>query len=321
MQHSRGRSLGSISVAVLTLILVLSGCSATPTTPAGQQAPNRTPVATAQATPVSTATNATIAIGTIDPTTLDQAGCPALAGGTHVTVDGLKVSTPHRSTGIDYPSELMPNNEPNAPYKVPLTVAEMSTFHPNPPVNPSLDSGYMLQICNQTSAVHSLTSLSVTIASFTPSSGPVTVWHLCQDGPYDAATKQPMGGCGGGAGDPQYDMLAATLPSDHTGASALAIPNTEFQPMSPTPPLTIGPNESILSYVAVHGLTSQGTYALSFGVSIDGIAPAPVAPSDGSFLIAPSAIVWTGTACQTPAMLALIPAARQDTFYVCPPTS
>jgi hypothetical protein len=71
----------------------------------------------------------------------------------------------------------------------------------------------------------------------------------------------------------------------------------------------------------VHGLTSQGTYALTFGVSIDGIAPAQVAPSDGSFFIAPSAIVWTGTACQRPAMLALIPAASQDTFYVCPPTS
>jgi hypothetical protein len=71
--------------------------------------------------------------------------------------------------------------------------------------------------------------------------------------------------------------------------------------------------------IAVDGLTSHGTYALSFGVSIDGATLTTLVPSDGPFLIAPAAKVWTGTACQTPAMLAQIPAATQDTYYVCPP--
>ncbi len=71
--------------------------------------------------------------------------------------------------------------------------------------------------------------------------------------------------------------------------------------------------------IAVNGLTSQGTYTLSFGVGVDGAAPTAVAPGDGAFLIAPKAVVWTGTACQTSAMKAQIPAASQDTYYVCPP--
>jgi hypothetical protein len=86
-------------------------------------------------------------------------------------------------------------------------------------------------------------------------------------------------------------------------------------------PATIGPNKSIQALIAVDGLTSQGVYALKFGVSVDGAAPTMLTPSDGAFLIAPSASVWTGTACQTPAMQARIPASSQDTYYVCPPAS
>jgi hypothetical protein len=73
--------------------------------------------------------------------------------------------------------------------------------------------------------------------------------------------------------------------------------------------------------VAVDGLTSQGTYALSFGIRVDDAAAVTLTPSDGSFLIAPAAVVWTGTACQTPAMQAQFPPASQDTFYVCPPAA
>jgi hypothetical protein len=56
MRHSRGWSLGSTSVAVLTLVLVLSGSGTTPTSAGVQQAAEWAPVAAAQATPVSTAT-------------------------------------------------------------------------------------------------------------------------------------------------------------------------------------------------------------------------------------------------------------------------
>jgi hypothetical protein len=237
-------------------------------------------------------------------------------------VGALKVSIPQIYAAQNYPSELMPNNEPGAPYPVPLTanVAQQQIlFHPNPPVNPSLELGYVIQICNQTSAAHTVTSLSAKIANFTPRSGPVTVWHLCAGGPYDAATKQITAGCGGAMGG--VDWLAATLPHDSTGASALAKANAKVNSRGPNPPVTISPNKSIEFLIAVNGLTSQGMYTLGFGVGVDGAAPVMLTPSDGSFLIAPSPIVWTGTACQSPAMQAHIPATTKDTFYVCPPAA
>jgi len=203
----------------------------------------------------------------------------------------------------------MPNNEPRAPYRIAANA--VTSYQPSPPVNPTLATGYILRVCNQTGTSETLTALSVTIASFTPTSGAVTVWHTCQDGPYDAATKQAGEGCGGGTGD--VDFVSATLPSDRTGARA---PVTGV-----SLPLTLGPNKSIGFDIVVNGLTSQGTYALTLDISVANASPAHLAPSDGAFLIAPSASVWTGTACQTPAMQAQIPASSQDTYYVCPPAS
>ena len=334
MRHSRRLSLGSIGVAALTLGMILAGCAASSSTTAsrattgGQAAAASTATTAALSTAAAAASTAAAGTpfptATTDPATVEFAGCPPVGSGPvppqYGTVEGLKVSIPQRWASADYPEELMPNNEPNAPYQVPLTASEATqagAFHPNPPVNPSLSNGYALQVCNQTSASHTLTSLSVTIASFTPSSGPVTVWHVCQDGPYDAATKQTTPGCGGGLG--AIDWLAATLPHDSTGATAPAIANAQAHSSGPNLPIAIGPNKSITFLVAVNGLTSQGTYALSFGLSVDGASPTSLTPSDGSFLIAPSAVVWTGTACETSAMQAHISATSQDTYYVCPP--
>ncbi len=330
MRHARQLTLSWTGAAALTLAMILSGCGASATTTRqGRAAPDST--ATALARTVAAAATAAaaatpFATEATSPAMVESAGCPALDLGPvsvqYGTVDGLKISIPHRYTPLDYPSELLPNTARNAPYQVPLTatVAQQSIlFHPDPPVNPSLATGYVLQVCNQTSAAHTLSSLGVRITSFTPSSGTVAVWHLCQDGPYDAATKQTTTGCGGAAGE--VDWLAATLPNDSTGASAATTPNAQVHSGGPNPPFSIDPNKSIVLLVAVNGLTSQGTYALGFDIGIDGAAPTTLAPSDGSFLIAPSAKVWTGTACQTPAMQALIPPSSQDTYYVCPPAS
>lgn len=319
MRHARRTALGSIGVVALTVGMILSGCGASHTTTVGQEAltntPTPWPTAAATATPALPSTTSSGAIP-------EFAGCDPIlykpAQPQYVSLGGLNVSVPERV--FDYPSELLPNNAPNAPYQVPVTASEAQqvvTFHPNPPVNPALSNGYFIQICNKTSAPHTLTSLSVTIARFTPSSGPVNVWHLCQDGPYDSATKQTTGGCGGALG--AIGWLAATLPGDSTGASAPAISNDYGANQSL--PVSIGPNEYIGLVVAVKGLTRQGTYALSFRISVDGAAPKTLTPSDGPFLIAPSARVWTGTACQTPAMQAHIPASSQDTYYVCPPAA
>jgi hypothetical protein len=189
-----------------------------------------------------------------------------------------------------------------------ILASAVNNFAPNPPVNPALSIGYFVEVCNQTGVAHTLTSMHVIIESFTPSSGPVTVWHLCDNGTYDAATKHLLGGCGGGV---DGTLLSSTFTSSSTGASAL-VDGLSW-------PATIDAHKAIAFYVGVNGLASQGTYALSFGLSIDGAASTTLAPSDGAFLIAPAAIVWTGTTCQTPAMLAQIPPASQDVYYVCPP--
>lgn len=324
--YARRLTLGAMSVAALALGVILgllSGCGATPVTALGDQ--NATAAAEAStATAVASNSFPTATSAPADPATLEQTGCPPLKlWGSHPqyeTVGALRVSIPQLYTPLNYPEEMMPSNAPNAPYQVPLTsdvVNNDTPFHPNPPVNPSLDTGYVVQVCNQTSASHTISALSVNIASFTPSSGPVTVWHLCGDGPYDAATKEITPGCGGGIGG--VAMMAANLPTDATGASAPTTGNP--QRGGPNLPITLPPNQSLTFLITVNGLTAQGTYALTFGVTVDGAAPTTMAPSDGSFFIAPSPTVWTGTACQSAAMQAKIPATTHDTYYVCPPAA
>ncbi len=305
MRHARRLSFGSIGAAALTLVMVLSGCGAA--VAGGQGAVENVATAAPTSTPFPTATEDTAA------SVVQSPGCPPLSTPTqpaYVAVGALSVSIPQRLDS--YPSALMPNNAPSAPYQVPLTASELQVgaFHPNPPVNPQLASGYVIQICDRTGAAHALTGMSVRIASFTPRGGAVTAWHICQDGPYDAATRQTTPGCGGGFAGAR---LTATLSSDSAGASA-SVTGAAW-------PVTIGPNQSIVIAVAVNGLSAQGVYTLSFGVSVDGAAPVALAPSDGSFLMAPSATVWTGTACETSAMLAQIPASSQDAYYVCPPAA
>ena len=310
MRGWRWRIFGLGCTMALMVCLLLSGCGVTSTMPTGQKALTSTPTPfpTVASTPLPTTAPYVGPIPTFD-------GCPPL-GQTptqpkYVTVGALSVSVPQRVQ--DYPSTLVPSNQPQAPYHV--ATSAVNNYAPNPSVNPDLSNGYIFQICNQTGAAHTLTSMRVNIASFTASSGPVAIWHLCSDGPYNAATKQTTGGCGGGIGG--VDWLAATLPSASAGASVLATANKYG---GVDLPASIDPHKSIQVLIAMDGLTRQGTYALTFGVSVDGAAPTTLTPGDGSFVMAPSAKVWTGTACQTPAMQAQIPAASTDAYYVCPPS-
>lgn len=308
MRLVRAKSFWPVLVATLVLGMILGGCGVTAT---AKQAATSTTAPTS--TPFPTAT--------VSPSDVEVAGCPPVELGPvppkYTTVDGQKVSIPQRWTALDYPSALLPSNLPNAPYQ--LSSSAVSDFQPNPPVNPALVTGYALQVCNQTGAPHTVSSLSVTIARFTPSSGPVAVWHICEDGPYNAATKQTTTGCGGGLGG--VALMAATFSRDAAGTSAPVTANTKFSRGGPTLPFAVGPNQSVTFLIAVNGLTSQGTYALTLGLSLDGTTSATLPPSDGPFLIAPSATVWTGTACKSAAMQSHIPAASHDTYYVCPPAS
>lgn len=302
---------GALGGVVLICGLLVAGCGTS-----SAAAVRALSTATAAAPTATVAPETTLSPdATPSPETIDgMAGCPASIAAPQqmVAVGALMVASPHRA--LDYPSELLPSDAPQAPYRV-ATSEAAGNFQPNPPVNPSLSSGYSVLVCNETNAPHTLTSLTVTISSFTPSSGSVHTWHVCDGGAYNAATKQTTTGCGGGFGATLG--LVATLPKDSAGASAAAVAKAGSTDL----PVIIKPREAILMMVAVNGLTSQGTYALSFGVRVDEATPSSLSPDDGSFLIAPSAVIWTGTACETPAMQAQIPAASQDTYYVCPPAS
>jgi hypothetical protein len=223
----------------------------------------------------------------------------------------LKAAGPSRA--LDYPSELIPSNAPSAPYQVAASQAT-SGYSPKPPVNPYLQ--YVVTICNTTSATHTVSGVTVGIAGFSPSSGAVNEWNLC-NGPYDTATKSAGGGCGGGIGGPGFGYYSAALPSDTVGAIATLHPANGSSPV----PFSLKPNTSLSLVITLSGLTSQGTYTLSFDVSVDGAASTALAPSDGSFLIAPAAAKWSGQSCETPAMQAQIPASSQPTYYVCPSSS
>lgn len=221
----------------------------------------------------------------------------------------------------NYPEEQMPNNEPDAPYQVPLTYSEATqggAWNPQPQVNPGLL--FEIQVCNQTSTAHTLTSLGATIDTFVPSSGQITVWHICGEGPYDPKTRFTTTGCGGGLGGPGVEMLDVAFTHDIAGATASATPNPDFG--GPGLPYAIPPHQSLLLYVQAQGLNNQGTYTVSLRFGVDGATPHMLTPSDGAFIIAPSAIVWTGTTCMnSAAMLAKIPTSGQDTYWVCPPSS
>lgn len=331
MRYFRRPGLRALWVATLALMALLSGCGATSiashgggisprgsrstSTAAGVSIVTATPTTSPPASPTATSTTpaTTAPGGTSAAQLVVQQGCPDVpvhGGGQpqYVAAGGLAVSVPSRL--LDYPSEFLPDNLPNAPHEIPAN--SVQPYTPNPPVNPSLATGYGLEICNKSNTSHTLSGITATIASFTPSSGTDAIWNLCH-GPYVTAYKSAIGGCGGGLGVP-LTPLTATFSVDSSGASATVSGGSW--------PATLRPNTAVLFRFAVQGATRQGTYTLSFGVRVDGAAPVQIKPSDGLFFIAASPATWTGTACMnTPAMLARIPSSSQQRYYVCPPSS
>lgn len=297
---------------LLGLSIALAGCGQTSTTAisGGAARSISTPQPTATATVAPTATLDT----GITPEGATVAGCQT-SGSKPIqftSVGPLKVSIPTRT--LDHGNEQLPSNLPDKPYQIAASQVQ-GGYAPNPPVNPSLDT-YLITVCNQASTPHTVSAASVSITSASPSSGTVSVWNIC-NGPYNTASKTSMGGCGGGLGGPGMDMLTATLASDSAGASASAQPRAGQGAL----PIALGPNQSVTLVIAVNGITSQGTYALGFGLSVDGAPQASIAAGDNPFLIAPGAVEWTGQNCQSAAMQSQIPPSSQNTYYVCPPAS
>jgi hypothetical protein len=217
---------------------------------------------------------------------------------------------------LAYPSHKLPDNIPLAPYK--MTADLVGKIPPDPSVNPHLDlptGGYYGTVCNASaSATHTLTGLSLRIASFTPYSGQVNQWQVCS-GSYGRPNGVQGGGCGGGVA--AFNCTQASFPA---GAGAGA--TTPLAPLAAT-----GCNQVGLSHALQPGMdygfnlgivapTAPGTYTFSLGISLDGATPVYV-PVPHQLLLDSSARTWDGQSCTTPAMQSQIPA-NDTSAYICP---
>src|SRR5262249_51516819 len=141
---------------------------------------------------------------------------------------------------------------------------------PNPSVNPTLQApagGYFADLCNtSTTKSHTLTGLSLRIAGFTPYTGQLNSYNVC-DGFY--ARPQGLGGgcCGGGVADPN----PGTATFGHTAGAGVtvAISNPTRTPL----PSAIKPGDGYGLNLGIVPPTIPGTYTFALGIALDGTAP------------------------------------------------
>lgn len=303
------RLLGSASTVVLALLLV--GCGSTSATIGLANGATRTPGA--NTTPTVTPTLLpTYTPAPPDLSTFESKGActPQLAGDQVINLGGgLQALKP--GPLLQYPHELLPSSLGNTPYQLPSSISTAAS-NPNPYVNPALLWG--VTVCNPTTQPHTLAALGMRIESFQPSSGPVNEWGIC-DGFFDSSTRQPGGGgCGGAYGG--ADVLQAVFTSDTAGATAQATVSTGYAGTSVAPPVVIQPGMSAFFSLSPTGLTTDGTYRLSFQFTAQGAAPVTITPLSPPILIAQHARDWTGQNCQS--MANQVPTTAQPEQYVCP---
>ena len=224
--------------------------------------------------------------------------------------------------GISYASHQIPQNAGDKPILSDSTLSK-------PPVYPTLKGqiGYHFVICNASaSQTTMLQSVSVRIASFTPYTGALSAWNPCHESMYDAFTKATVpGNCDGAA--PINEELQASFPSGASVGATVTATQVTAQPVTqndPNPypplPLSLTPGQSSLMLVDIVTPTTPGTYTFALGLSVDA-NPSGYFSITEPLLLAPVAHDWNGQNCLTPAMQAQIPAATQDTYYICPPAS
>lgn len=309
----RTSSMFAMLTLALVCILALTGCSASTSTSVPSTTSTPTPTVVA-ATPTQTA------LPTADATT--RASCGFSPTENVTLVGGLAINAAHVAH-LAYPSWTLPDNTPLKPLAV-----NYPTQNPYPDLplsNPGMHEvggGFDLLVCNTTQTVHTLTSVSVQIASFQAYSGKLNVWNWCTSNAYDAQYGR-VGGGGCGGGDFANEWLHATFAPDATsGATVVATQTgTGSAPGDPSPfpplPYALAAHKTVTVAVGVTVPTASGIYRFALGLSVDGAAPIFYSTSEPN-LFAPVAQYWGGTGCTDPAMKAQIPAATTPTYYICP---
>jgi hypothetical protein len=299
-------------------LVLLSGCGL-----AGQPAAATSATATLQpttaATPLPTTTVAPSACGKNFP----PSAALSPAGGLVVTqYSGLG--------NLAYPSVQIPSSQPAAPMPEPALLGT-TYYAPNtvPVVDPNLHEGgggYVLAICNPSGQAHTISAVQVTIAKMTPFTDQLNAWEPCNGG-YNPVYKSGTGGCGGADFENEYlhaafaadATVGATVTATQTGTNLSDMSNdVNLGPL----PVTMQPGQAMTIEVGVTPPSAAGYYTFSFALIGDGASTGIVAYSLMT-LLAPVARNWSGAACETSAMQALIaqePTPTPNTRYLCPAT-
>ncbi len=229
---------------------------------------------------------------------------------------------------LAYPAMQIPSSQQAAPMLEPnFTGPEYWVANITAVVDPGLregGGGYVLDICNPSGQPHTLNAVQVSIAKMTPFSDQLGVWYPCS-GSYSPVSKSVSGGCGGADFENEYlhaafaadASVGTSVTATQTGSNWSDISNSvNFGPL----PVTLKPGQAMTIEVGVTQPSVPGYYTYSFALTVDGASTGTVAYSLMS-LLAPAARAWSGAACQTSAMQALIaqqPTATASTRYICP---
>ena len=309
--------------AIVSVVVMLAGCSGS--------------------SPTSTATTT--------PTPHSATPIPAEACGdapATPSVGGVAVAQQAPLDGLAYPTAKLPDGIARQPLIVavgdlpPLgTTQPKYTPDPTHPINPLVmqdtGGGYVLSLQNSSTAAHTVRRVDMCLDSLTPASGQLNEWQPC-DVPYSRSGSSGPGGCGGHTVQDVFLHAPFTAtPTVGTRVTATetraddSFYTTHYQPL----PITLQPGERLTIEIGIGPTTTcpvatdtgfptsgclfktPGTYTFAFGVAVDAGAPVFAVRSPPT-LLAP-ATEWTGQACTTPGMQALIPPATTPaTNYVCP---
>ncbi|MGZ6389412.1 MAG: hypothetical protein ACXWQZ_09150 [Ktedonobacterales bacterium] len=267
----------------------------------------------------------------LDPTFVARCGLSQADLNTLTQAKDMLITKPTLLLG--YPAVQLPDQTPLKPLQVSTqnsnNALRSGQFPGAAAVNPGVLEGstrrvsFVASICNgSTSATHVVQSVSVIIVSLTPYTGQVTVWPGC-DGAFSRQhpNNAHSGGCGGGVAT-EEQVQATFLSGAREGTSVVAT-QVGFSPPPNNPslgplPVTLAPGHALSFSVTVSVPDMVGTYAFGISYQVD-YPPAVGGYTADPFLAAPVARSFTGAACNTPSMLAQIPAATTpETYYICP---
>lgn len=306
----RVRRCVAATVCIMSMV-ILAGCGAGT---AAYAFPTSTPSPAAKAT-------ATVE-GSISQTTAATCFGSEYASHYGLTPIGDFLMTPVTLSGQAYPASMLPDGTSlTKPFQ--LHQDATTGIAPGPMTNPNLAEdvgGFTLGLCNiSASQAHAITSISATIATFTPFSGQLSQWNPCQ-GMMDSHHQLSPAGCGGGGIG--YTRFHAVFQGSATAGMSVEMRQTGFDLETQGDgagrlPLVIAPKQVIYFGVGMDAPAQAGSYTFTFDVHLQSGETLTTTAST-TLLLAPVAHNWDGRSCTQSAFLSQIMPTNPETYYICP---